>query len=437
MPEVYWICASSCGLTGGSAVAGLYWLTANLAERGPLLLTVDDAHWADEASLRFLVYLLHRVEALPVLLVVAGRRAEPGADEALLEALRSDPLTRILQPAPLSEEASAAVVRAAFPPRADAEICRACRTVTGGNPLLLRMLSRALQEEGADPAAGGGGRVAELAPQVVASSVLPRLRRLPDVGAFARAVAVLGDGVEVRHAAAVAALGIGPATRAADALAAAGILVRGRPLEFAHPTVRRAVYESLPPADQHRAHRHAAELLDADGAPVDRIAAHLLATERLADSWVVEIMRVAARQALARGAGEEAMRYLEPARQEPPPPALARVRSSTARDTRGALAVLDRAVDELGEVDPDMRVRLEAEYISVARRYPGTRAKASRWLRVLAEHAEPSASPAACCWRTSPVTPSRRRARWTRPPGWPALPWSRTTCWSPGSPTSP
>jgi hypothetical protein len=48
-----------------AALHGLYWLTANLAERAPLLLAVDDAHWADEASLRFLVYLLRRIEALP------------------------------------------------------------------------------------------------------------------------------------------------------------------------------------------------------------------------------------------------------------------------------------------------------------------------------------------------------------------------------------
>ena len=40
---------------------GLYWLTSNLADRAPLLLAVDDAHWADEPSLRFLAYLARRV----------------------------------------------------------------------------------------------------------------------------------------------------------------------------------------------------------------------------------------------------------------------------------------------------------------------------------------------------------------------------------------
>jgi DNA-binding CsgD family transcriptional regulator len=412
---------------------GLYWLTANLAERAPLLVAVDDAHWADEASLRFLIYLLRRIEALPILLVVAARPAEPGAEEVLLEPLCNDPLTRVLHPAPLSEAAASLIVRAAFSPRADAGLCRACQDATGGNPLLLRMLAHALRAEGADPTAPGGGRVAELAPQVVAASVLPRLRRLPaQVEALASAVAVLGDRVEVRHAAALAGIETGPATRAADALTATGILARGRPIEFVHPTVRRAVYESLPAGQRHRAHRQAAVILDREGAPADRIAAHLVVAERMGDDWVVDILRAAAREALARGAVDEAVRYLRRAVEEPPHPGVraevlfelgsveARVRieesckhlrraielaadvrarakialelarvMGVARDIRGALAVLDRAVTEVRDTDAALRVRLEAEFVAVARRYPATREQASRRLRLVSRHAQP------------------------------------------------
>ena len=52
---------------------GLYWLTSNLADRAPLLLAVDDAHWADEPSLRFLAYLARRVESMAVALVICTR----------------------------------------------------------------------------------------------------------------------------------------------------------------------------------------------------------------------------------------------------------------------------------------------------------------------------------------------------------------------------
>src|SRR4051794_31221296 len=56
---------------GFAILHGLYWLTVRLAERGPLLLVVDDAHWADEASLHYLVYLLGRLAEQPIA-VLAG-----------------------------------------------------------------------------------------------------------------------------------------------------------------------------------------------------------------------------------------------------------------------------------------------------------------------------------------------------------------------------
>ena len=60
------------GDTAFAALHGLYWLTVNLADAGPLVLTVDDAHWADPPSLRFLGYLSRRLDGMPVLLVAAG-----------------------------------------------------------------------------------------------------------------------------------------------------------------------------------------------------------------------------------------------------------------------------------------------------------------------------------------------------------------------------
>ena len=86
---------------------GLYWLTANTASRRPLLLAIDDLHWCDPASLRWLAYLLPRMEGLDVALVVALQPTEPGEDPALLAQILSDPLAIVLRPAPLSEEATA------------------------------------------------------------------------------------------------------------------------------------------------------------------------------------------------------------------------------------------------------------------------------------------------------------------------------------------
>ena len=63
-----------------AALHGLYWLAANLTEEGPLALVVDDLHWCDRASLRFLAYLARRLEGLPVLVAASLRpRAVLGA----------------------------------------------------------------------------------------------------------------------------------------------------------------------------------------------------------------------------------------------------------------------------------------------------------------------------------------------------------------------
>jgi energy-coupling factor transporter ATP-binding protein EcfA2 len=61
-----------------AALTGLYWLAVHIADRGPLLLLVDDAHRADPASLQFLEYLARRVSGVPLALVVAARTGEPG-----------------------------------------------------------------------------------------------------------------------------------------------------------------------------------------------------------------------------------------------------------------------------------------------------------------------------------------------------------------------
>jgi len=107
------VVAGSGEIAVGGGPHGLYWLTVNLADRAPLVLAVDDVHWADEASLRFLGYLARRLDGLPVLLVLAARTGEPGGDRPTVGALLDDPLATVLRPAPLSAAAAAAVVRAA------------------------------------------------------------------------------------------------------------------------------------------------------------------------------------------------------------------------------------------------------------------------------------------------------------------------------------
>src|SRR5918997_956800 len=66
---------------------GLTWLLAGLADRRPILLVVDDAQWADAPALRWLAYLAPRLDQLPVVVLLARRSGEPGADDPALDAL--------------------------------------------------------------------------------------------------------------------------------------------------------------------------------------------------------------------------------------------------------------------------------------------------------------------------------------------------------------
>ena len=59
---------------------GLFALVSNLAERTPLVLAIDDLHWLDEESGRFVAYLASRLEGLPILLLATARTHEPGVE---------------------------------------------------------------------------------------------------------------------------------------------------------------------------------------------------------------------------------------------------------------------------------------------------------------------------------------------------------------------
>ncbi|HEV2813663.1 MAG TPA: ATP-binding protein, partial [Solirubrobacteraceae bacterium] len=192
-----------------SVMHGLYWLASNLADRTPLALLIDDAHWADEPSLRLCVYLAQRIDELPIALVVAARPGEPGAPSELLDALAGHRLARRLRPAPLTEDAVGAVVAETTGAEPDRRFTAACAQVSGGNPYLLRALMTAAQAEGLRPTAADAPRVPDLAPEGVLRALSARLARLPQGAAsVARAVAVLGDDARLRHAATLAGLGL-------------------------------------------------------------------------------------------------------------------------------------------------------------------------------------------------------------------------------------
>ena len=298
---------------------GLYWLTANVAARAPLLLAIDDLHWSDPLSLRWLAYLLPRIDGDGVALVVALRPEEPGTDARLLDHIVSDPLATVIRPGPLSAAAAAELLREILPAAGDA-FCATCHEQTGGNPLLLRELARAIVTEGLDPTEENVRRLGALGARAGSRTVAIRLGRLPfEATRLARAVAILGDGAQPHQAAELAGLDADAAAKAAVTLAQVDILRPQPPYGFVHPLIRAAVYEALNVAERASGHARAAQLLEAAGAGPERVAAHLLRTPPGGDPRVVVTLRDAARRAGSRGAAQSAVGYLRRAVAEPPP----------------------------------------------------------------------------------------------------------------------
>ncbi|MEA2197015.1 MAG: hypothetical protein QOJ25_1066, partial [Solirubrobacteraceae bacterium] len=301
-----------------AAIHGLYWLCANRAEQGPLVVLVDDVQWVDDPSLAWLGYLARRTADLGLLLVLSLRSGDPGGERVELVRLLADDAVNRIAPSALSASAVAAIVRAQLDEGADDRFCAACCELTRGNPLFVRELLAAGRAEGLPARAASVPALKLIAPPAVGPSVLARLGRMgPPVLALAHAVAVLGAGAEVAVAAELAGLDPVEAELTADRLAAAQIFAAARPLEFFHPLIAAAVMQDLAPGAQRLAHRRAAALVDRTGS-LSRVAAHLLACGPAGDGWVVERLSRAAGEALDRGAPEVAAAYLRRALAEPP-----------------------------------------------------------------------------------------------------------------------
>lgn len=399
-------------LPGDPALAtlhGLYWLVSNIAEERPVALLVDDVHWADCASLRALHYLTRRLAELPVLIAVAGRPAEPGAETDLLPRLFADPTAHVVRPLPLSAAAVATVVKRTL--AADEEFCHACWRATGGNPYLLGELLAALASGHVAPGELAARQVPQMGPRRVAHGVLLRVARLsPGAPALARAVAVLGRDATLARACELAGLTPDDGAMIADELGAADILVAGHPLSFVHPVVRTAIYSDFPPAQRAHLHARTARMLALENLPPEVVATHLMVSEPAGEEWVVEHLRDAASMATSRGAPEAAIEFLRRGLTEPPPPharpdllrelglaesraylptaaehlreALSLMETAPGRATIGldlgraylltgrlaeAVETFEGAIHELAGGDADLELRLEAELLGTAR----------------------------------------------------------------------
>jgi len=249
-------------------------LLERLAAPRPAVLVLDDLHWADDASLELVSYLLRRPPRAPLLVALAHRpgQASPGLIAALDRAVGEGLCERIALE-PLGPREARELLGAGVDDRRAEQLQRE----TGGNPFYLRQLARsAAPPTPAVPIMASDGEL----PAPVLAAIGHEVGQLPDAArALLEAAAVAGDPFELDVAGPVAELAEVEALGALDALVAHE-LVRGtdlpRRFTFRHPIVRRAVYESLPPGRRIAAHRRAADALQEDRKSTRLNSSHIL-----------------------------------------------------------------------------------------------------------------------------------------------------------------
>jgi DNA-binding NarL/FixJ family response regulator len=301
-------------------------LIGRLARRRPVVLILDDLHWADGASLELVEHLLRRPGRGPLLLAGAYRKGQ--ADGALLDAI-SRSGSEQLELGPLTP--------------ADAEtmgVASRLYAASGGNPFYMLQLARG--HPGATvPAAGGEPSV----PAAVTSAIVRELADLSGSSrALAQAAAVAGDPFELDLAIAVAGTDEPAALDALDELVARDLVRAGsvpRRFRFRHPLVRSAVYAACPAGARLAAHARAAEVLAARGAPAVARAHHVEQSARHGDAAAIALLREAG-TATAQRAPQSAARWFRAAHELLPGSAPAAERIELLTSLAGATAATGR-----------------------------------------------------------------------------------------------
>jgi ATP/maltotriose-dependent transcriptional regulator MalT len=321
-------------------------LIERLAAGQPLVVVLDDLHWADGASLELTSYLLRHPPRGAVMVAATVRSGQ--ADRALMATMeRATKETEVVHSIGLGP-LTRADARTLIASVGGAERERIYET-SGGNPFYLLQLAVMTGHSNGPSAPRGSDGV----PEAISAAIIAELDTLSATARrLAEAAAVAGDPFELDLAATTAGMGDSQALEALDELIGNDLV---RPAEvprrfhFRHPLVRRAVYESCPPGVRLATHARSADALAARGAPAAARAHHVEHAARHGDLAAVAVLREAG-EATAHRAPLSAARWFRIALGLLPDSAphaarvelltaLARAQASTGRfeDSRAAL----------------------------------------------------------------------------------------------------
>ncbi len=271
-----------------------------MSDEGPVLVALDDLHWADPDSLALIGFLARRVQRLPVA-IVAGMRAWPVAAAATVRNLGAeDPDLAVVEPVgALGPESTATLLGALLARPLDAEVVWRGWAITKGNPMLVVQAARSVALDGRLPPSGGRST-----PALQTALLLRHLAGLPEPSlAAARAMSVVGGRAPVEVLEVVAALHDDAVAEGIDTLVLAGVLRQcdSSRVAFVHDLLESAVYEDMAPAHRRLLHKRAFEAFVALGDP-EAAAPHAVVAGLTGHPGAVAVLTQAAELALQAGA---------------------------------------------------------------------------------------------------------------------------------------
>lgn len=325
-----------------------------LSRRRPVVLALDDLHWADTASVELISYLLRRPPRGRVLVVMAFRPTQlPKRFVPIIEASTREARVVRLDLDPLTPEEARGLLDPGLPRPVSDELYR----LSGGNPFYLGELARAARTGGGDAFGSAAVTGAALIPAAVQGVLAEEVAVLsPRALALIQGAAVAGDPFEVGLAATVGDGPDGDELAALDELLDADLVRPSaipRRFEFRHPLVRHAVYEAAGTGWRIGAHARAAAALAAQGASVGSRAHHVERSARPGDVASAGLLIEAADAAAGR-APATAARWYEAALRIMP-------ESASVRPRRVEVLVgLARTLESVGRLEESRAALIEA-----------------------------------------------------------------------------
>ena len=282
-------------------------LAAGAQRHRPLVVVLDDLHWADEASIVLLGHLLRHSQDVPALVVGTYRdtdldRRHPLAD--LLRDQRRARRARRLDLGGLDAAQVASLVASVAGGEAPATALDVILSETEGNPFFVEEIVEHLMAEGMvvegtwtfDP------RSAMSIPEGIRDTIGRRLDRLSSsTQNLLAAASVIGASFDVDILVEVAGGESGAVEVALEEALASGFLVegRGREVSFSHALIRQTIIDEISHLRRSRLHRSAGEALAAAGAPPDRLAHHWIEAREYPRALAASLQAMRAAEAVA------------------------------------------------------------------------------------------------------------------------------------------